>query len=160
MSSSTTCADFLSNQELIMDLSPIADAAATLASAVLAASAPAVVLKLSGMLKLNLDQSHRAAVTTALDNAVGIGLHLAQEAGDAHLGSVNIRSAALAAMVGYVKQAVPEAVSHFGLTDDSLAQKATARLAASLHVSAPSMAPAPASAPASATPASPIPAAA
>jgi hypothetical protein len=141
-----------------MDLSPIADAAATLASAVFAASAPAVVLKLSGMLKLNLDQTHRTAVTTALDNALGIGLHLAQEAGDAHLGNVNIRSAALAAMVGYVKQTVPEAVSHFGLTDDSLAQKATARLAASLHAAA--AAPPTASVPAPATPASPIPAAA
>jgi hypothetical protein len=134
------------------------DAAATLASAVFAASAPIVVLKLNSMLKLNLDQTHRTAIVTALDNAVGIGLQLAQEAGDAHLSNINIRSAALAAMVGYVKQTVPVAVSHFGLTDDSIAQKAAARLAAALHVSAaPST---PVTAPAAVTPVSPSPAAA
>jgi hypothetical protein len=143
-----------------MDLSPLLDTAATLASAVLAASAPVVVLKLNSMLKLNLDQAHRTAVTTALDNALGLGLQLAQEAGDAHLSNVNIRSAALAAMVGYVKQTVPGAVTHFGLTDDSIAQKAAGRLAAALHV--PAAPPAPAAAPvaAAATPASPVPAAA
>jgi hypothetical protein len=118
-----------------MDLSPIVDTAATLASAVFAACAPVVVLKLNTMLKLNLDQTHRAAVSTALDNALGVGLQLAKEAGDAQLGNVNVRSAALAAMVGYVKQAVPAAVTHFDLTDDSLAQKAAARLASALHAS-------------------------
>jgi hypothetical protein len=145
-----------------MDLSPLVDTAATLASAVFAASAPVVVLKLNSMLKLNLDQAHRTAVATALDNALGLGLQLAQEAGDAHLSNVNIRSAALAAMVGYVKQTVPGAVSHFGLTDDSIAQKAAGRLAAALHV--PAAPPAPSAAPvpvaAAATPAAPIPAAA
>ena len=85
---------------------------------VFAASAPIVVLKFSSLLKLNLDQTHRTAVATALDNALGLGLHLAQEAGDARLSNINIRSAALAAMVGYVKQTVPAAVTHFGLTDD------------------------------------------
>ena len=125
-----------------MNLSPFVDAAATLTSAVLAASAPIVVLKLSSLLKLNLDQSHRTAVATALDNALGLGLQLAQEAGDARLSNVNIRSAALAAMVGYVKQTVPAAVSHFGLSDDAIAQKAAARLAATLHVSNPASAPA------------------
>jgi hypothetical protein len=147
-----------------MDFSPLVDGSATLASAIFAASAPVVVLKLSTMLKLNLDQTHRAAVSSALDTALGLGLRLAQEAGDAHLSNVNIRSAALAAMVGYVKQTVPGAVSHFGLTDDSLAQKASARLATALHVAsapaAPATAPATASAatPVSATPAIPLPA--
>jgi len=148
-----------------MDLSPIVEAAATLASAIFAGSAPIVVLKLSNMLKLNLDQAHRAAVVTALDNALGVGLQLAQEAGDAYFSNINVRSAALAAMVSYVKQTVPAAVSHFGLTDDSIAQKAAARLAAALHIAA---APAPAaatpatatSAPAAVMPAIPAPAAA
>jgi hypothetical protein len=117
-----------------MNLSPLVDAAATLASAVFAASAPIIVLKLSRMLKLNLDQTHRAAVAAALDTALGLGLQLAQEAGDAHLSNVTIRSAVLTAMVGYVKQAVPGAVSHFGLSDESIGQKAAARLAAALHV--------------------------
>ena len=159
-----------------MNLSPLVDTAATIASAVFAASAPIVVLKFNSMLKLNLDQAHRTAVATALDNALGLGLHLAQEAGDARLGNINIRSAALAAMVGYVKQVVPAAVTHFGLTDDAIAQKASSRLAAALHVSVASSTPAPAATPASVaapssaapssaavapvTPASPIPAAA
>ncbi|WP_284944582.1 hypothetical protein [Acidisoma cladoniae] len=116
-----------------MDLSPLLDMAATLASAVLAACAPVVVLKISRMLTLNLDQTHRQAVTTALDTALGLGLKLAQEAGDARLANVNIRSAALATMVGYVKETVPAAVGHFGLTDDAIAQKAAARLASALH---------------------------
>jgi hypothetical protein len=143
-----------------MDLSPLVDTAATLASAIFAASAPVVVLKLSTMLKLNLDQTHRSAITSALDTALGLGLHLAQEAGDTHLSNVNIRSAALAAMVGYVKQTVPAAVSHFGLTDDSLAQKASARLAAALHVASAPAAPAtaPAPTPMPAMPANPLPA--
>jgi hypothetical protein len=143
-----------------MDLSPLVDSSATLASAIFAASAPVVVLKLSTMLKLNLDQTHRAAVTGALDTALGLGLQLAQEAGDARLSNVNIRSAALAAMVGYVKQTVPGAVSHFGLTDDSLAQKASARLAAALHVASASVAAtaSPAPTPVPTTPTSPLPA--
>lgn len=133
-----------------MDFSPLVNAAAALASAVLAACAPAVVLKLSTMLKLSLDQTHRSAISSALQTALGLGLQLAKEAGDTHLTNANVRSAALTAMVGYVKQTVPGAVSHFGLTDDSLAQKASARLATALHV--------PAAAPAAATPANPIPA--
>ncbi len=143
-----------------MNFSPLVDVAATLASAVFAALAPIVVLKLSSMLKLNLDQAHRTAVATALDNALGLGLQLAQEAGDPRLSNINIRSAALTAMVGYVKQTVPAAVTHFGLTDDSIAQKAAARLAAALHVPAttPALMPTPSAAPA--TLASLIPAAA
>ena len=141
-----------------MDLSPLVGATAALASAVFAALAPVVVLKLNSMLKLNLDQNHRSAVATALDNALGLGLQVAQEAGDAHFSSVNVRSTALAAMVGYVKQTVPAAVSHFGLTDDSIAQKAAARLAAALHVPADTATPVPAAAPV--TPATPVPAAA
>ena len=131
-----------------MDLSPLVDGAATLASAILAACAPVVVLKISRMLTLNLDQTHRAAVTTALDTALGLGLKIAQEAGDARLSNVNIRSAALATMVGYVKETVPAAVGHFGLTDDAIAQKAAARLASALHTGS------------TATPASPLAAAA
>ena len=151
-----------------MDLSPIVDTAATIASAIFAASAPIVVLKFSSLLKLNLDQTHRTAVATALDNALGLGLHLAQEAGDARLSNINIRSAALAAMVGYVKQTVPAAVTHFGLTDDAIAQKASSRLAAALHLSIASSTPVAAAVaaavaavpPAPVMPASPIPAAA
>lgn len=139
-----------------MHLSILVDAAATLASAVLAACAPIVVLKLSTMLKLNLDQSHRTAIATALDTAVGIGLQMAQEAGDASLANVTVKGAALSAMVGYVKQVVPAAVNHFGLTDAAIAQKAAARLSAALHVSVASPGVALPAAPATA--ASPIPA--
>lgn len=117
-----------------MDLSPLTDTAVTLVSTIFAACAPVLVLKLNAMLRLNLDQSHRDAVAHALQTALGIGLQIAQEAGDAKLANVNIRSAALAAMVGYVKQSVPDAVSHFGLTDDAIAQKSAARLTAALHV--------------------------
>ena len=141
-----------------MDLSPLVDAAATLASAVIAASAPILVFKLNSMLKLNLDQTHRAAIATALDNALGIGLQVAQDAGDVRLSNINVRSTVLAAMVGYVKQTVPAAVSHFGLSDDSIAQKAAARLAAALHVS--SVTSMPVAAAAAITPAGPSPAAA
>ncbi|HTI02535.1 MAG TPA: hypothetical protein VL752_16415 [Acidisoma sp.] len=130
-----------------MNLSPLMDAAVTLVSAIFAACAPVLLLKLSAMLKLNLDQSHRDAVAHALQTALGIGLQIAQETGDAKLANVNVRSAALAAMVGYVKQAVPEAVTHFALTDDAIAQKAAAHLAATLHVTSvatpPVLAPAP-----------------
>jgi predicted metalloprotease with PDZ domain len=118
-----------------VNLSPLMDAAVTLVSAIVAASAPILLIKLSTMLKLNLDQNHRDAIAAALQTALGVGLQIAQDKGDAKLANVNVKSAALAAMVGYVKQAVPEAVTHFGLTDDALAQQAAARLAATLHVS-------------------------
>jgi hypothetical protein len=143
-----------------MDFSPFVDAAATLASAVFAASAPIVLLKLNTMLKLNLDQTHRTAVAAALDNAIGIGLQVAQEAGDTHLSVVNVRSTALAAMVSYVKQTVPAAVSHFGLSDDSIAQKAAARLATALHISTVPATAVAAPAPTAVTQVSPAPAAA
>jgi hypothetical protein len=145
---------------MIMNLSPLMDAAATLASAVFAASAPILVFKLDSMLKLNLDQTHRTAVATALDNALGVGLQMAQDAGDVRLSNINVRSTVLAAMVGYVKQTVPAAVSHFGLSDDSIAQKAAARLAAALHLSAVITTPVAAAAAAAITLASPVPAAA
>jgi hypothetical protein len=119
-----------------MDLSPLMDAALTLISAIVAATAPVLLLKLNTVLKLNLDRGHRDAITHALQTAMGIGLQIAQEKGDARLSNVNIRSTALAAMVGYVKQVVPEAVAHFGLTDDAIAQKVAAQLAAKLHVAA------------------------
>ncbi|MCB8874786.1 hypothetical protein [Acidisoma silvae] len=109
------------------------DGAVTLASAGIAALSPILVVKLSAFLKLNLDQTHRGALTSALETALGLGLQLAKEAGDTHLANVNVKSAALAAMVGYVKQVVPDAISHFGLTDDAIAQKAAARLATTLH---------------------------
>jgi hypothetical protein len=147
-----------------MNLSPFVEGTTTLASAVFAALAPVVVLKLNSAFKLNLDQAHSAAVATALDNAVGLGLQVAQEAGDGQLSSSTVRTAALTAMVGYVKQTVPVALSHFGLTDESIAQQAAARLATALHVSIPTPAPqaaavtTPTATPV--TPASPTPAAA
>jgi predicted metalloprotease with PDZ domain len=134
-------------EDVTVDLSPLMDAAVTLVSAIVAASAPVLLLKLSAMLKLNLDQSHRDAVAHALQTALGVGLQIAQETGDAKLANVNVRSAALAAMVGYVKQTVPEAVAHFGLTDDAIAQQAAAHLAATLHASPAATPLAPAAAP-------------
>jgi hypothetical protein len=118
-----------------MDLSPLSDAAVTLASAAFAALTPLVVIKLNAFLKLNLDQTHRDAVSSALETALGLGLQLAKEAGDSHLANVSVRSAAVGAMVGYVKQAVPEAIGHFGLSDEAIAQKASAKLATALHAS-------------------------
>lgn len=130
-----------------MNLAPLMDAAVTLVSAIFAACAPLLLLKLNTMLKLNLDQTHRDAITHALQTALGLGLQSAQAAGDATLANVNVRSTALATMVSYVKQAVPDAVSHFGLTDDAIAQKAAAGLATALHIAVPPSSPSPASAP-------------
>lgn len=157
-----------------MDLSPLTDSTVTLASAGIAALCPVLVVKLSAFFKLNLDQTHRAALASALETALGLGLQIAKEAGDTQLANVNVKSAAVAAMVGYVKQSVPDAVSHFGLTDDALAQKASAKLTTVLHTTAAAAAinavtsllpavatvlappsPAPVEPPASPTPASP-----
>lgn len=119
-----------------MDLSPLTDSTVTLASAGIAALCPVLVLRLSAFFKINLDQTHRDAIASALETALGLGLQIAKEAGDTQLANVNVKSATVAAMVGYVKQSVPDAVSHFGLTDDALAQKATAKLATVLHTTA------------------------
>lgn len=142
-----------------MNLSPLMDAAVTLVSAIFAACAPLLLLKVNAMLKLNLDQTHRDAIARALQTALGLGLQSAQAAGDAALANVNVRSAALATMVSYVKQAVPDAVSHFGLKDDAIAQKAAAGLATALHIALPAKPAAPALAAPQPAAASPAPAA-
>lgn len=142
-----------------MDLSPLVDAAVTLVSAIFAACAPLLLLKLNTMLKLDLDQNHREALAHALQTALGLGLQSAQAAGDTMLANVPLRNAALATMVSYVKQVVPEAVSHFALTDDAIAAKAAAALATALHVPVPLTTPAASLAPAPLSGASPDPAA-
>ena len=116
-----------------MDLSPLVDSAVTLAAAGIAALCPILVVRLNAFFKINLDRTHRDAIASALETALGVGLQIAKEAGDTQLVNVNVKSAALAAMVGYVKQSVPDAVSHFDLTDDTLGQKASAKLATILH---------------------------
>jgi uracil phosphoribosyltransferase len=121
-----------------MDFSPFVDAAATLACY----------------------ESLNNSEITPLQISTTFATPPAQEAGDTHLSVVNVRSTALAAMVSYVKQTVPAAVSHFGLSDDSIAQKAAARLATALHISTVPATAVAAPAPTAVTQVSPAPAAA
>ncbi|GAB0115302.1 hypothetical protein [Acidisoma sp. C75] len=117
-----------------MDLSPLTNTTLTLASAVFAACVPVVVMKVNAMFKLNLDQTHQAAVSNAVQTAFGIGLQAVATGGIASLANPATRTATVDTMVNYVKQAVPEAISHLNLSDAAIADQVSAHLATVLRV--------------------------
>lgn len=125
-----------------MNLAPLADAAITLASAVVTVCIPVVVAFVAKKVGFDKDVALRDSLTTALQRGVGVALSAAQVAGDHRMQDVNIRNAALATVVQYAAQNAPDAVAHFGLSNADIAQKAAAELALKLHVMVPVDAPA------------------
>ena len=125
-----------------------------LLAAIASAAIPVLLSWGSQVLGLHLDKQHRDALTTTINNAIGVVLSAAQNAGDARLGNVSIKNAALGSALQYVLENAPSAVAHFGLSDDAIAQKVAAQLAIVLHVtnSTPASAPAPVTVPVAPTP--------
>lgn len=117
-----------------MFLSPLADTTLTIASAVVTACVPIAVMKISSLFKLNLDQSHQASITSAVQTALGVGFQAVESCGISALTNPSTRAAAVNAIVGYVKQAAPEAVSKLNLSDDAIAQTVSAHIATMLNV--------------------------
>ncbi len=75
---------------------------------------------------LDIEAAHREALQTALTNGAGL---LIGKAGNAVAGKkLDLKSAALAEAVNYVIQAVPDAIRHFGITPEAVAEKLQAKL--------------------------------
>lgn len=98
--------------------------------AVVSVAATAIVGWLAELLRrkfgLDIDAAHREALQTALAN--GAGLLIGKLGVAAAAGKIDLRSAALAEAVNYVLQAVPDAVRHFGITPEAVAEKLQAKL--------------------------------
>lgn len=75
---------------------------------------------------LDIEASHREALQTALTN--GAGLLLGKLGGALAGRKLDLKSAVLAEAVNYVLQSVPDAVRHFGVTPEALAEKIQAKL--------------------------------
>ncbi len=98
--------------------------------AIVSVVATAIVGWLAELLRrkfsLEIDAAHRDALQTALTNGAGllvgkIGHALADR-------KIDLKSVALAEAVNYVVQAVPDAVRHFGMTPEAIAEKIQAKL--------------------------------
>lgn len=98
--------------------------------AVVSVLATAIVGWLAELLRrkfnLDIEAAHREALQTALMNGAGL---LIGKAGDAFAGrKLDLKSALLAEGVNYVLQAVPDAIRHFGITPEAIAEKLQAKL--------------------------------
>ena len=98
--------------------------------AVVSVVATAIIGWLAELLRrkfhLDIEASHREALQTALCNGAGL---LIAKLGDALAGrKLDLKSIALAEAVNYVLQSVPDAVRHFGVTPEAVAEKIQAKL--------------------------------
>lgn len=98
--------------------------------AVVSVVATAIVGWLAELLRrkfhLDIEASHREALQTALTNGAGL---LITRLGGAIAGrKLDLKSVVLAEAVNYVLQSVPDAVRHFGVTPEAIAEKIEAKL--------------------------------
>jgi len=84
-----------------------------------------VFMLLKTKIGLSIDDSMRASLQAAATNAAGLVLN---KLGNALPGSVEISNPLIAEAVQYVLKAAPDAIKHFGLTPDALAEKIVAAL--------------------------------
>lgn len=113
-------------------LGGIYEALAPYLIAVVSTLAAAIVGVLADLLRrkfgLQIEAQHRDALQTALTNAAGLVI---AKGGDALKGkTIDISNPLVAAGVNYVRDAVPDAVSKFGLTPEALAEKIAAKIGA------------------------------
>jgi hypothetical protein len=75
---------------------------------------------------IDIETAHREALQQALTNAIGLVINkFGTEIGDK---VINVGSPVLRDAISYVNRAVPDAVKHFGLTPEQLAEKLAAKL--------------------------------
>lgn len=79
-------------------------------------------------LGLDIDARHRATLETALGNAVGVVLNQIDTYGGA--AKLDVKNAILAEAVTYVLKGAPDALRHFGLTEDRIREKIIAKAGA------------------------------
>jgi hypothetical protein len=98
--------------------------------AIVSVAATAIVGWLAELLRrkfnLDIDAAHREALQTALTNGAGL---LIGKAGSAVAGKkLDLKSGPIAEAVNYVLQAVPDAIRHFVITPEAVAEKLQAKL--------------------------------
>ncbi len=94
--------------------------------ALISAAAGWLVYLVNRKLDLSIDDSLRDSLQTAAANAAGLVL---AQLGNRFAGAtLDVRSALVADAVNYVLKAAPDAVAHFGLTPEAVAQKILALL--------------------------------
>lgn len=100
----------------------------------LVAAAIALVLALAGwatsLLKqrtgIDLEQFRQTTLQTALENGAGLLLARAKRSADGVV--IDVRHPAIRDAILYVNDAAPEAVAHWGLTPEQIAQKLIAKI--------------------------------
>jgi len=115
-----------------VDLSGIIIAAVGLFMAVLAALARtgvrAFVSFLEARTSLAVDEQTRAYLDAALDNALAWGSRHIADYAASKAASIEVRNEVLADALTYISAHVPDAVDHFGLTEDDIERMLEARL--------------------------------
>ncbi|MEF2073467.1 hypothetical protein [Consotaella aegiceratis] len=104
---------------LMTILQPIIELLLTIAITVVVPVAVAALWKWLGKLGLDVDQKHRDALQTAIQNAALVAV--SKMGGPAI--ATTVSGAALETAVDYVKRASPDAVKHFDLSADAIAEK-------------------------------------
>jgi hypothetical protein len=116
-----------------VNLSPLLDAVAVLAGAVITACVPIVTLKVTGWLGLKVTAAQEEALNGTIQTALDQALQYGQQVGDSALANVTIKNAALASAVAFVLTNAPAAIAHFGLSDADIADRVAGALAKLLH---------------------------
>lgn len=97
-----------------------------LASVIVAFIVAWVSAKVTKLTGIQIEAKHREALQSALQNGVNYGINKA--GGWAATKDFDLKNQALAAAVKYVLDSVPDAIAHFGLTPEKLAQLLEAKL--------------------------------
>ena len=84
-----------------------------------------VLVLLKSKLGISIDDSMRDSLQTAATNAAGL---LLNKLGNQLPGTIDVKNQFVADAVNYVLKAAPDAINHFGLTPDAIAQKIIALL--------------------------------
>jgi hypothetical protein len=77
---------------------------------------------------LDIDARHRETLETTLTNAVGVVLNQLEAYGGS--AKLDVKNAILAEAVTYVLKGAPDALRHFGLTEDRIREKIVAKAGA------------------------------
>lgn len=116
-----------------VDLSGLAATAIALVAGLLAAIGRTAVKALAAYLqqraKLELDDHTRSYLDAALDRAVVWARGKIEGVADGALQPVDLHNAAIALAARYAVERVPDALAHFGVTQEALGQMIEARMA-------------------------------
>lgn len=117
------------NGSEIVDFKPVLDALLQLAAAVLMVLGSWGITRLMQKLQLDKDALIRGYLDAAMRNALAYALEHARAEG-AKVSEIAVRNKVVADAANYVLGRTPDAVKHFGLTEDAVRAMLIARLPA------------------------------